>query len=219
MWRGKTAPLQAWFLNSCLNLKLLVLPHWCRGGNKNWMCTFFSVNMHQCVTSLGRNSLRGLRQRMKSTAERLTACSGSHSGAFSPQNGIKISILCLIYSCWLFVCARANYWPPVKTVPTHLRGPKWALSGWHRAGHMSLLLWRRILPVFCCHLLPVSGQTARRGRVSRLVLEIKGRWAVFTSHLTDTPRCLHIARYRPFFEDSERHLSSSQLLSRHVFRT
>lgn len=133
---------------------------------------------------------------------RLRACSSSHSGAFSPQSGIKISILCLIYSCWLFVCARANYWPPVKTVPTHLRGPKWAPSGWHRAGHMSLLLWRRILPVFCCHLLPVSGHAARRGRVSRLVLEIKGRRAVFTSHLTDTPRCLHIARYWPFFEDS-----------------
>lgn len=159
----------------------------------------------------------------------VTACVGSgrgwsqrrsgRSGAFSPQNGIKISILCLIYSCWLFVCARANCWPPVKTVPTHLRGPKWALSGWHRAGHMSLLLWRRILPVFCCHLLPASGHAARRGRVSRLVLEIRGRRAVFASHLTDTPRCLHIARYWPFSEDSERHLSSSQLLGQHVIET
>lgn len=106
----------------------------------------------------------------------------------------KMSISSLIYSCWLFICMCINDWPPVKTVPTHFRGPKWALIGWHSAGLMSLLLWHCVLPVFCCHLLPMSGHSAGRGQMSRLVLEIQGRCAVFTSHLTDTPRCFDIVQ-------------------------
>jgi len=44
-----------------------------------------------------------------------------------------------------------------------------------------------------CHLLPMSGHTAGRGQLSGLVLEIKGRCAVFTSHLAGTLLCFHIA--------------------------
>lgn len=59
------------------------------------------------------------------------------------------------------------------------------------------------------HLLPVSGHSAERGQMSRLVLEIKGHWAVFTSHLTDTPQRFYIVLQwlnftgLPFFSNTE----------------
>ena len=108
----------------------------------------------------------------------------------------KMLISSSIYSYWLFVCVCVNYWPPVKTVSTHFRGPKWAMSSWHCAGFVSLHLWHCSQPVFHCHLLPVSGQAAGRGQMSRLVLEIKRHCAVFTSHLTDTQHHLHIVLQR-----------------------
>lgn len=93
----------------------------------------------------------------------------------------KMSISSLISSRWLFVCTRVNYWPPIKTVSTHFRGPEWALSGWHGTSLMSLRLWQRILPLFSCHHFPMSGHAARRGQMSRSVLEIK--WCCASSTL------------------------------------
>lgn len=107
-----------------------------------------------------------------------------------PNNIFNVKLELFLRFCRMCVCV--NYWPPVKTVSTHLRGPKWALSGWHSAGLVSVLPWHRFLPVFHHHLLPVSGQTALRGQMSRLLLEIKGRCAVFTMHLTDRLHCLYI---------------------------
>lgn len=93
----------------------------------------------------------------------------------------KMSISRLISCRWLFVCTRVNYWLPIKTVSTHFRGPEWALSGWHSTSLMSLLLWQRILPLFSCHHFPMSGHAARRGQMSRSVLEIK--WCCASSTL------------------------------------
>lgn len=100
------------------------------------------------------------------------------------------------YSCVWCLYVHVNCWPPVQTVSTHFRGCKWALSAWHRASLMSLPLWHYILLVFRCHLLPMSGQSAGIGQVSRLVLEIKGHYAILTSrwHTGVPSHCIVLRR-------------------------